>query len=147
LEASIAISTSNDLSSTAKTIAIGLLKATLANSIDLALFTKQAHWNIKGPDFITLHEMIDTIRTEIDRHVDTMAERIVHGTIQSVSKATTLVYYPTAIAKEGDHLAALVDHYGRVANSARQASSMARAIPSSRRQIPATQGASVSVIW
>src|SRR5947208_16365938 len=69
--------THNDLSSNAKRISIGVLNARLADAIDLALLTKQAHWNIKGPQFIALHEMIDGFRTELDEHVDTMAERVV----------------------------------------------------------------------
>lgn len=69
--------TLNDMKSNAKTVSIEILNARLADSIDLALLTKQAHWNIKGPQFIALHEMIDTFRTTIDGHVDTMAERIV----------------------------------------------------------------------
>ena len=66
----------NDLKSNAKAVSIGVLNARLADAIDLALLTKQAHWNIKGPNFIALHEMIDGFRTEIDEHVDTMAERV-----------------------------------------------------------------------
>ena len=73
--------TKNDLKSNAKTVAIDLLNARLADAIDLALLTKQAHWNIKGPQFIALHEMIDGFRTEIDGHVDTMAERVVPHTL------------------------------------------------------------------
>jgi starvation-inducible DNA-binding protein len=121
------IKTSNDLSSNAKTIAIGLLNARLADSIDLALLAKHAHWNIKGPRFIALHEMIDTLRAEIDGHVDTMAERIVQlggtalGTIQIVSIASTLVPYPIDISKEDDHLAALIERYAKVANAMRKA--------------------------
>src|SRR3954468_23077973 len=93
----------NNLNSNAKTVSIGVLNARLADAIDLALLTKQAHWNIKGPNFIALHEMIDGFRTEIDLHVDTMAERIVQlggtalGTAQVVADATTLAPYPTDI--------------------------------------------------
>lgn len=93
----------NDLSSNAKSVSIGVLNARLADSIDLALLTKQAHWNLKGPHFIALHEMIDGFRTELDGHVDTMAERIVQlggtalGTTQAVARATSLAPYPTDI--------------------------------------------------
>ena len=69
--------TSNDLKSNAKSASIELLNARLADSIDLALATKQAHWNLRGPQFIAIHEMIDDFRGQIDGHVDTIAERVV----------------------------------------------------------------------
>ena len=119
--------TRNDLSANAKTVSIKVLNARLAESIDLALLTKQAHWNIKGPHFIALHEMIDGFRTEIDGHVDTIAERAVQlggtalGTTQEVAKATTLAPYPTEISSSKDHLAALIERYAKAAASARAA--------------------------
>jgi starvation-inducible DNA-binding protein len=119
--------TKNDLPSNAKSVSIKVLNARLADGIDLALLTKQAHWNIKGPQFIALHEMIDSFRTEIDGHVDTMAERVVQlggtalGTTQEVAKGTSLPAYPTDIYSSKDHLAALIEHYGKAANSVRAA--------------------------
>ena len=119
--------TKNDMKSNAKTVSVTLLNARLADAIDLALLTKQAHWNLKGPQFIAVHEMIDSFRTEIDGHADTMAERVVQlggtalGTTQSVAKATTLAPYPTDIYAIKDHLAALIERYGKVANSVRAA--------------------------
>jgi starvation-inducible DNA-binding protein len=119
--------TGNDLNSNTKTVAIALLNARLADAIDLALLTKQAHWNIKGPQFIALHEMIDGFRTEIDTHVDTMAERAVQlggtalGTSQVVATSTALAPYPTDIYKSDDHLHALVERYASAANSVRAA--------------------------
>ena len=117
----------NDLNPNAKSASIGVLNARVADAIDLALLTKQAHWNIKGPQFIALHEMIDGFRTEIDGYVDTMAERAVQlggtalGTTQVVAKATTLAPYPTDIYTSKDHLAALIERYGKVANAVRKA--------------------------
>jgi starvation-inducible DNA-binding protein len=117
----------NDLNSNAKTVSIGILNARLADAIDLALLTKQAHWNIKGPNFIALHEMIDGFRTELDEHVDTMAERVVQlggtalGTTQAVAKATALAPYPTDIYSSTDHLVALVERYGKLASAVRGA--------------------------
>ena len=58
--------TQNDLKSNTKTTVIELLNSSWPTAIDLALLTKQAHWNLKGPQFIAIHEMIDSFRTEID---------------------------------------------------------------------------------
>ena len=119
--------TRNDLQSNAKSVSIDVLNARLADGIDLALLTKQAHWNIKGPQFIALHEMIDGFRTEIDGHVDTMAERVVQlggtalGTTQAVAKTTTLPAYPTDIYSSEDHLAQLIDRYAKAASLVRAA--------------------------
>jgi starvation-inducible DNA-binding protein len=119
--------TQNDLPANTKAVAIQLLNARLADTIDLALLTKQAHWNIKGPQFIALHEMIDGFRTEIDDYVDTIAERVVQlggtalGTTQVVANATTLAPYPTDIHASKDHLAALIERFGKVANAVRKA--------------------------
>ncbi len=117
--------TLNDVKSNAKAVSIDLLNARLADAIDLALLTKQAHWNLKGIQFIAVHEMLNSFRTEIDDHVDTMAERVVQlggtalGTSQVVANKTSLKPYPTDIYKIKDHIAALIEHFGTVANSVR----------------------------
>jgi starvation-inducible DNA-binding protein len=119
--------TRNDLKSNAKKVSIEILNARLADAIDLALLTKQAHWNIKGPHFIAIHEMLDGFRADLDVHVDTIAERAVQlggtalGTTQVVAGATPLKPYPTDIYKTKDHLAALIERYGLAANNARAA--------------------------
>jgi starvation-inducible DNA-binding protein len=119
--------TRNDLEDNAKKVSIDILNARLADAIDLALITKQAHWNLKGPRFIMIHEMLDGFRDQIDEHVDTMAERVAQlggtalGTSQVVAGSTTLKPYPTDIYKIEDHLAALIEHYAAVANAVRHA--------------------------
>jgi starvation-inducible DNA-binding protein len=119
--------TRNNLEGNAKKVSIEILNACLADSIDLALITKQAHWNLKGPRFIMIHEMLDGFRDLIDEHVDTMAERVVQlggtalGTTQIVAGKTSLKPYPTDIYKIEDHLAALIEHYAQVANRVRRA--------------------------
>ena len=117
--------TKNDLPSNAKAAAIALLNECVANGIDLALITKQAHWNVKGPQFIAVHEMLDGFRAELDAGVDTMAERVVQlggtalGTTQVVAGGSQLAAYPTDIYAINDHIAALIDRYGTFANMVR----------------------------
>ncbi|MDC9824984.1 DNA starvation/stationary phase protection protein Dps [Devosia sp. ZB163] len=114
------------LKSNTKAEMIGLLNARLADAIDLALVTKQAHWNLKGPNFIAVHEMLDQLRGDLDGHVDVIAERVAQldgialGTLQTVSEASQLAPYPTDISKSDDHLNALVERYAKVSRSARE---------------------------
>src|SRR5690606_13642603 len=56
------------LKANAKSTVIEILNARLADAIDLALITKQAHWNLKGPNFIAVHTMLDPMRAAIDEH-------------------------------------------------------------------------------
>lgn len=115
------------LKSNTKTTMIGLLNERLAEAIDLALAVKQAHWNLKGPTFIAVHEYLDTLRTALDGHVDTVAERVAQldgialGTVQVAAKATPLAPYPTDIRKVEDHLAALVERVAATAKAVREA--------------------------
>jgi starvation-inducible DNA-binding protein len=117
--------TRNALASNSKSTSIGLLNARLADGIDLALATKQAHWNLKGPQFIGVHEMLDGFRTAQDEWNDEMAERVAQlggtalGTTQVVSKATSLPPYPTDVYAIADHLAALIDRYADYGNALR----------------------------
>ncbi len=115
------------LESNAKKVSIDVLNARLADAIDLALLTKQAHWNLKGPQFIAIHEMLDQFRATLNGHVDTVAERVVQlggmaqGTSQIVAQKSTLKPYPTDISTTKDHLAALIERYGTAANAVREA--------------------------
>jgi starvation-inducible DNA-binding protein len=121
------LETRNDLKSNTRKTVIDILNARLADAIDLALLTKQAHWNVKGPTFIAVHEMLDGFRQELDGHVDTIAERVAQlggialGTTQVVASASPLPPYPTDISKISDHLEALVERYAAAAKLARKA--------------------------
>ena len=118
--------TNNDLKNNAKAASMVILEARLADSIDLGLVTKQAHWNIKGPQFIGIHLMLDKFREEQDEWTDSIAERIVQlggtarGTVQEVDKRTNLPPYPTDIYAIADHLKALIDRYAACANAIRK---------------------------
>ena len=116
-----------DLSAETRGRVIELLNARLADAIDLQLQTKHAHWNVKGPNFIALHELFDQVATELAGHVDDMAERIAalggiaEGTLQSVAGRSRLQPYPLALADGRAHLEALADAFARLGKSVRTA--------------------------
>jgi starvation-inducible DNA-binding protein len=118
--------TRNDMPANTRHASIEMLNARLADSIDLALAIKQAHWNVKGPDFIAIHEFFDKLRNELDPLVDEMAERVAQlggtalGTTQAVAKSTKLTAYPTEIHTTTDHLHALIERFGDVGNAVRK---------------------------
>jgi len=92
---------------------IEILQPILVAGIDLQLQAKQAHWNVKGPHFIGLHELFDKVAETAEVQNDLVAERIgqlgglAKGTSQVVASTTTLAEYPTDITRGDDHVDAL----------------------------------------
>lgn len=103
------------LSDNARKTAIAELNARLADAIALSAAIKQAHWNVKGRNFIAVHELFDTVFANLQGHVDTMAERVqvldgvAVGTVERVAGSSTLREYPTDLTKAEDHLRAVCD--------------------------------------
>ena len=110
---------------------ISLLNQQLADIIDLGLEIKQAHWNVKGPHFIGLHELFDRAAEQLEEFTDEIAERAVElggfalGTIQAVSKNSRLTAYPLDLASGHGHVAALSDAFARFGATTRAAIDMA----------------------
>jgi starvation-inducible DNA-binding protein len=105
--------TRNDLPETKRTQLIELCNARLADAIDLQTQTKVAHWNVKGPQFISLHELFDKVNADVEDYVDLLAERAVQlggeadGTARSVARRSTLAEYPLKGAGGRKHVDAL----------------------------------------
>ncbi len=105
--------TKNDLAEQTRTQVCELMNARLADAIDLQTQMKQAHWNVKGPNFIALHELFDKINAEVEDYVDLIAERIVQlggvalGTARSVAQRSQQNEYPLTIAAGHDHVDAV----------------------------------------
>lgn len=80
----------NDLSAQIRGAMILLLNQQLADALDLGLQAKQAHWNVKGPNFIGLHTLFDQVAEQLEEFTDEMAERAVElggtalGTVQVI---------------------------------------------------------------
>src|SRR5450432_2571594 len=105
--------TKNDLSEESRIQAVALLNARLADCVDLQTQTKQAHWNIKGPNFIALHELFDKINEDVEAYVDEIAERTVQlggvaeGPARVAAKSSSLSEYPSSAVEGRSHVEAL----------------------------------------
>lgn len=78
------------------------LNRVLANLIEIGVSSKQAHWNVRGPNFMGLHELFDMIAEEAYDFADTVAERVrafnqlSHGTIQDVIDGSVMMPFPSS---------------------------------------------------
>ncbi len=92
---------------------VGILNSRLADAIDLKSQAKQAHWNVKGMNFIALHELFDQVATDVETHIDDIAERITTlggtaiGTIRAAAQNSSLAEYPLEITDGAAHVDAL----------------------------------------
>ena len=91
--------TENDISKENRTQLNAMLNQRLASAVDLQMQMKQAHWNVKGPSFIGLHELFDKVAEAVEGYVDEIAERIVQlggvaeGTVRMAASRTRLTEY------------------------------------------------------
>ena len=94
--------TENDISLQRRTQLNAMMNQRLASAVDLQSQMKQAHWNVKGPSFIGLHELFDKVAEAVEDYVDQIAERIVQlggvaeGTVRMAASRTRLGSRPSA---------------------------------------------------
>lgn len=114
--------TSIDISEQTRKAMCGLLQANLADGIDLLYHLKQAHWTLRGPGFIGVHELIDTLYGQLQDKVDLNAERIsalggqAEGTVDVAAHTSRLPKYSVQTVAVSDHIDALstsLAAYGR----------------------------------
>ena len=119
--------TRNSLSLSKRKKSAQQLQTCLSSLLDLALQAKQAHWNLKGANFIALHELFDKINSELLDFADLNAERIAalggtpDGTIGTISKETLLKTYPKGLVKSKDHLTFFANNLAIVGRQHRDA--------------------------
>src|ERR1700761_4141942 len=116
-----------DLTEKTRRNVIVILNQSLSDAIDLQSQVKQAHWNVKGPHFIALHELFDKISDVMLEQIDETAERITslggtaEGTAAVAAKRSKLKNYPLSITAGKDHLFYLstqLSVYGKVIRAA-----------------------------
>lgn len=105
--------THNTLSTNVRAQSSELLNLHLAAAIDLHGQVKQAHWNVRGPGFLSVHELFDTVATGALDWSDLLAERVAAlgdtamGTVQTATAQSFLVPYPLRIAPVAEHIFAV----------------------------------------
>ncbi|TDL78377.1 DNA starvation/stationary phase protection protein Dps [Palleronia sediminis] len=106
---------------------VDLLNARLADVISLTLAVKQAHWNLKGPGFIGVHELLDEVADRLRESSDLMAERAVilggfaDGTAEVVAEKTKMKPYPLNESELQFHVEALRERFVDVGKRVREA--------------------------
>ncbi|MCW0182728.1 MAG: DNA starvation/stationary phase protection protein Dps [Zavarzinia sp.] len=125
--------TRNTLPEDIRLQAIELLNRHLAAAIDLHAQVKQAHWNVRGPGFIAVHELFDRVSVEVENFSDRLAERAAGlggtalGTVQIAAAQSFLVPYSPGIADESEHIFAIAGALAAFGQSAREAIDLAAA--------------------
>lgn len=118
-------STLNNVDPDIKEKIIPVLNDLLAEFLGLALLTKQAHWNMRGYNFISVHEMLDPFNEKLLDYADKIAERAVQlggsalGRPDDITDHAAFVTYPKDIFMVEDHLNELHTRYATVANHVR----------------------------
>ena len=124
-ESAVQYRTKNDLPKDSREQLNELINQRLADAIDLHMQMKQAHWNVKGPNFIGLHELFDKVHEATGEYVDLIAERVVQlggiaeGTVRMAAERSTLVEYPLDIAEGIAHVLAVSDALSSFGREAR----------------------------
>ncbi len=104
-----------------------LLNKQLAATFDLYSQNKHAHWNVKGRDFMQLHELFDQLAEEVLPLIDEIGERITalggvaEGTVRRAAGSTELTDFPEGVAEGRQVVETMAGCYAAIAASTREA--------------------------
>jgi starvation-inducible DNA-binding protein len=110
---------------------VELLNRRLADAIDLRLQSRQAYWNVKGPQFMALRVLFDQVAQGVEEDVNLIAARIVQlggraeGTAQAIAMRSSLDGYLLAMVDGKGHLEALATTLATFGRHVRYASEQA----------------------
>lgn len=97
-----------------------VLQATLVDLIDLSLVAKQAHWNVVGRNFRSVHLQLDELVTTARAYTDEVAERAAalgvppDGKARTVADGSGVPEVPGGWLKEEQVVAAVVTALGEL---------------------------------
>ena len=110
---------------------IELLNRRLADAIDLQLQSRQAYWNVKGPNFMAQRELFDKVAGGVEEYANLIAERIVQlggmaeGSAHAVAGRSSLDGYLLPSADGSGYIGALSTTLTNFGRHARYASEQA----------------------
>jgi starvation-inducible DNA-binding protein len=113
--------THNTIPEQVRSEVVDLLNGRLADAGDLYFQAKTAHWNVKGPNFRSLHKIFDNVAEMASESADLIAERLVQlggqakGSVQNVVAESSLEEYNTELVDEHEHITAVASslaHFG-----------------------------------
>jgi starvation-inducible DNA-binding protein len=102
--------TANTLPEQIRSRSVALLNRHLAAAVDLHAQVKQAHWNVRGPNFIAIHELFDKVADVVEEYSDKIAERAgtlggtAEGTVQTAAERSFLEPYRLGVADSAAHI-------------------------------------------
>jgi starvation-inducible DNA-binding protein len=119
--------TRHDLAAGVRQKVVDTLNLQLATLLDLESQCHQAHWNVRGRNFLALHRLFDEVADLIAAHLDVTAERIAalggeaRGTVRMAGAASPLPDYPAHLDNDIEHVAALLERFAQAAAAVRRA--------------------------
>ncbi|WP_433255329.1 Dps family protein [Streptosporangium sp. CA-135522] len=109
-----------------KKVVAAALQGALVDLLDLSLLTKQAHWNVIGHNFRSLHLQLDEIVAAAREHADTVAERAValgcnpDGRSSTIASTTEVPQLEAGYINDGKVVAAMTDILGSIVRRMRE---------------------------
>ncbi len=116
-----------NLPDTAKRELTASLNVALATALDLQLQVKQAHWNVKGPQFFARHELFDRLAEGLRAAADNFAERAsalggyARGTTRQSAANSVLPEYDLDASDGRRHIQVLAERFGKYDELLREA--------------------------
>ncbi|OII64554.1 MULTISPECIES: Dps family protein [unclassified Streptomyces] len=102
------------------------LQGALVDLVDLALASKQVHWNVVGPRFRSIHLQLDDVVATARQHSDTVAERAAalgvnpDGRAATIASGSAIGRVPEGWIKDADVVQIMVDALGAVIGRMRE---------------------------
>lgn len=117
--------TKHDLPADVRAQMVTVLNQHMADLADLHSQVKQAHWNVKGMDFVALHTLFDDLAASLVEFVDTVGERVTAlggdaaGTVRMAAANSRLVEFPSDLTEGKQFVEAIVARYADYGTLAR----------------------------